>query len=245
MIQKRYTLNIFTCPNNIILQRKLILSSKYLILFQVILPLLIIATTYILILSKFLKMTYLDTKPLVIGSNTTTTEIKQKVRHPGPRRMSVIAMNQKKNHQETKLLIILVTVFLSCVLPYNVFFFHHLLQNEKTPPSNQIVLIFSTLMMLQMTNSFLHPLIYSIFYAPFKKVSMKILSFPIHCLRTWKGRNMQHHHINGSQHLCLNQRFVDGCGNSSRKVSRVSFGGRKYSTSANIERKYSRVSSNI
>ena len=188
-----------------------------------------------------------DKKNQVKTSNILTTiEGKQRNRQIRPRRISVIAMNQKKNHQETKLLIILATIFFVCVLPYHVLYFHQLLKRAKSLPSHQSVLIFISLMILQMLNSVLNPFIYAMFYAPFQKSSVKIFTFPCHCVlqlgRKWKGNNSQHHHMNGSQRLYLNQSFVDGSGHSSRKASRVSFGGRRYSTPTNDERKYSRVS---
>jgi len=120
---------------------------------QVALPLLVMTVTYILIIYELIQV-----------ENSDLYKSQQ----------LEICKRCKQNKKTIKLLIVVVTVFFICVAPVNIFYLLYLF-NTHSLSLPTATLTFNILLMLQMLNSCINPLIYSKLHTSFRRDSLKLL----------------------------------------------------------------------
>ncbi|XP_065647654.1 neuropeptide Y receptor type 6 isoform X2 [Hydra vulgaris] len=79
-----------------------------------------------------------------------------------------------QNKKVTKMIFLVVLVFYSCVLPSNSFYMWYLFSGQKHP-FRMVKVIYDILLMLQMCNSVVNPIIYSRLHTSFKKDIRKVV----------------------------------------------------------------------
>ena len=125
---------------------------------QVAVPLLVMATSYLLIVFQLFKLQRENLREKLFDNRKTEQ-----------------AERQVRDKKMIKLLVVIVSVFFLCVAPANIFYLLYLFESLPCMPDHVTYIIYNVLIFLQMSNNCANPIIYSKLHKSFRTHTRHIL----------------------------------------------------------------------
>ncbi|XP_065647628.1 neuropeptide Y receptor type 6 isoform X1 [Hydra vulgaris] len=162
-----YKADVYTCFNYMTF-RDFIIYSISVFSIQCVIPIIVMTTIYSMIIMELKK------------------SAKSGIFAHCKREMQLRLLQNKK---ATKMIFVVVLVFYFCILPANIFYIWYIF-NQKVLELLTVKIIYDILVLLQMCNSIVNPIIYSRLHNSFKKDIVKLI-FPCFYNKIEKWESMQ------------------------------------------------------